>query len=486
MIVNLLAYGTILEYFDFISFPLVYKYIPFAGSTTVYVQFCLGYGSRLLGSLIAPYISMHDEIKLLIVSIFTITIATFLIGLLPNTPLSFYALIFLRIIQGLAFAIEFPTGASIATKAGKVSQVVNGATVGYIFASTSFAIISTFLTEAQLMSFGWRIPFLIGGYGGSRLLAARLKLYYGSTVHSTLLPWIISMISIIRLGVPKTWTFGLIVIFQIIPLLFIRSLNINLQLLISTSICIIGAFAAINLPQNIAGIAVVTQHPVPNLLTLFFSMLAVFFIPFCLRYMTSTLHGVNSSNFWLSILKLCRPEGLLSFALLRYALLHGMFQSYCVSSIPSLSSMHIISLIFSVFISRFYELGGQAKIINRIFMIIPVDLVMRYYFNYSPIRHLYNLCISLRPALGLQLILILNQAFISIAMINGLRLIRKVLDKYRYLMPICYNSISFLASMNLQNLALANHTPSLLRVMPELNISLIYDLSKWSLLLLYL
>ena len=99
-----------------------------------------------------------------------ISIATFTIGLLPNMWWSFYILIICRMIQGFAFAIEFPTGSAIAVTEDKPHVVVNGATTGYILAPILISLIPLDLDNL------WRVPFILGGLAGFGILLSRIGL----------------------------------------------------------------------------------------------------------------------------------------------------------------------------------------------------------------------------------------------------------------------------------------------------------------------
>jgi MFS family permease len=160
---NFTAVVTLLEYFDFISFSLLYKFIPFANHSIL--QIGVGYMGRFIGSIFIAYFSrQYGQKNILKVSIWSMTIATLLIGILPCTSYSLPLLYILRLIQGFSFASEFPTGAMLVKD--KSPMVISGATLGYIFASLLFFLLTTQLNTNQMNNFGWRIPFWIGGIIG--------------------------------------------------------------------------------------------------------------------------------------------------------------------------------------------------------------------------------------------------------------------------------------------------------------------------------
>jgi len=171
---DVLSAGTALEYFDLVSFFLVSNYIPFIQHSAT-LQFVLSQTGRLIGATLISMMSYKiDQHNILIYSILVMSLATLGMGILPDSANSFYLLAVLRALQGLAIAVEFPTGASVATERRRTFLVVNGATKGYILASLLCSILFHQLSSDCLRAFCWRIPFLIGGSFGLILLYLRL------------------------------------------------------------------------------------------------------------------------------------------------------------------------------------------------------------------------------------------------------------------------------------------------------------------------
>ncbi|MEB2620537.1 MFS transporter, partial [Kocuria rosea] len=98
-------------------------------------------------------------------------VATFTIGLLPTyATVGAWApalLVFCRLLQGFSAGGE-QVGASLLTmehapgkrKGFYTSWLINGASMGSILATSVFIPLSM-LSEEQLLSWGWRIPFLL-------------------------------------------------------------------------------------------------------------------------------------------------------------------------------------------------------------------------------------------------------------------------------------------------------------------------------------
>jgi MFS family permease len=150
--------------------------------------------------------------KMLLASIISISISTLIMALLPNSPYSLFALYPLRSIQGMAFAVEFPTASLVSDK--KVGLAISGATIGYIVAALLFKT-----------GINWRIPFFISGVFGLLLSWIRLKSI------SDLFPKLHKILNIT------------IVLASIISLVQIYGLNliryIPKSIFLSTTVCIV-------------------------------------------------------------------------------------------------------------------------------------------------------------------------------------------------------------------------------------------------------
>jgi MFS family permease len=168
---NLITLITALEYFDFISFSLFFSYIPFAHSHP-WLQFVVGFLGRFIGSIAVSLTGRKlGSQKILILSVWCMTICTFLIGILPNHSFCRYLLYVLRALQGLSFAIEFPIGSLLAAKKNEYGSTVQGSTLGCIFAASLFEILTGLFAGHAV----WRIPFLIGGVVGLYVAIQRTR-----------------------------------------------------------------------------------------------------------------------------------------------------------------------------------------------------------------------------------------------------------------------------------------------------------------------
>ena len=111
---------------------------------------------------------------MLIVTLMIMGVATFLIGLVPTyaqigvaAPL---LLLFLRVLQGIGLGGEWGGAVLMAYeyappgKRGFYASLPQiGLAIGLCMASGIVALLSSLLTDAQFLSWGWRIAFLISG-----------------------------------------------------------------------------------------------------------------------------------------------------------------------------------------------------------------------------------------------------------------------------------------------------------------------------------
>lgn len=123
---------------------------------------------------------------MLVVSLAMIGISTFLIGVLPTYQTIGVAapvlLVTLRLVQGFGVGGEWGGAALMAVEHGHAGQrgfygscVQMGVPVGLLLATAAFWGVSK-LPDEQLMSWGWRIPFLLGGilFGIGMFIRVRL------------------------------------------------------------------------------------------------------------------------------------------------------------------------------------------------------------------------------------------------------------------------------------------------------------------------
>ncbi|MCB9053620.1 MAG: MFS transporter [Lewinellaceae bacterium] len=175
--------GNILEWYDFAIYGffapvLVQLFFPAEDPTTSLIAsfgaFAAGFLMRPVGGALFGYIG--DRVgrkRALNLSVLLMAVPTFLIGLIPtHAQIGMGAaviLVFLRMLQGLSVGGEYTSSIVYLAESapeGKrglfTSTSMMGAIGGILLGSFLGSIITGMLTEAQLQSWGWRIPFLFG------------------------------------------------------------------------------------------------------------------------------------------------------------------------------------------------------------------------------------------------------------------------------------------------------------------------------------
>ena len=174
--------GSMLEYYDFfiygtaaaLIFPKVFfaNVDPSTGTLLALLSFGIGYIARPVGAVILGHFGDRVGRKtVLLVTLVLMGGATLAIGLLPDAKAIGNAapiiLTLLRLLQGLSAAGE-QSGANSLTlehsangnRAFFTSWTLSGTQAGAILATLVFIPVSS-LPEDQLLSWGWRIPFLL-------------------------------------------------------------------------------------------------------------------------------------------------------------------------------------------------------------------------------------------------------------------------------------------------------------------------------------
>ncbi|OOG56369.1 MFS transporter [Rhodanobacter sp. C03] len=187
-ILSLSALGGALEFYDFVVFvffaiPLSHLFFPpdtaaWLAQLQVYGIFAAGYLARPLGGIVmAHYGDKLGRKKMFTLSVFLMAVPTLGIGLLPVYAqigmLAPLFLLLLRVVQGIAVGGEVP-GAWVfvaehvpAQRIGfACASLTSGLTVGILIGSLVAATINHRMTPAEVLTWGWRLPFLVGGVFG--------------------------------------------------------------------------------------------------------------------------------------------------------------------------------------------------------------------------------------------------------------------------------------------------------------------------------
>lgn len=134
-----------------------------------------GYVTRPVGALLLGLLGdLFGRRFVLGLSLVLMGGATFLIGVLPTYaqagPAAPILLVVLRLVQGLAVSGEHAGASTLALETAGTrrrglyaSLALSGTQAGLIAATAAFLILSALFSERDLLAWGWRVPFLLGG-----------------------------------------------------------------------------------------------------------------------------------------------------------------------------------------------------------------------------------------------------------------------------------------------------------------------------------
>lgn len=173
--------GTTIEWYDFLIYgflaPLVFdqlffpKLSPLLGTIAVFGIFAVGFAARPLGGVV--YAHFGDRIgrkPIMVSTLILMGVSTTAIGLAPTYAQIGIAapiiLVCLRLLQGIALGGESATGPLLAMESaphGKrglfAAFVQSGAAAGTVLGALASFAVGKLPTE-ELLSWGWRVPFL--------------------------------------------------------------------------------------------------------------------------------------------------------------------------------------------------------------------------------------------------------------------------------------------------------------------------------------
>ncbi len=177
--------GASIEWYDFFLYGVVAGIVfnklyfpnsdPFISTLLAYTTFAVGFVTRPLGGVIFGHFG--DKIgrkTMLIITLMIMGVATFLIGLVPTYAQIGVAapilLLLLRVFQGIGLGGEWGGAVLMAyeyapkNRRGFYASLPQiGLAIGLTLASGVVALLSSLLTDAQFLAWGWRIAFLLSG-----------------------------------------------------------------------------------------------------------------------------------------------------------------------------------------------------------------------------------------------------------------------------------------------------------------------------------
>ena len=175
--------GTAIEFYDFYAygtaaanyFPKLFfpETDPTVAVLASLLTFAVAFLARPLGSLIFGHFGDRMGRKTtLVVSLLFMGLSTVVIGLLPGySTLGVWAVALLclcRFFQGIGLGGEWSGAALVATENAPADKRALygafpelGAPIGFFLSNGTFFVLEAFCTPEQMLSWGWRVPFLL-------------------------------------------------------------------------------------------------------------------------------------------------------------------------------------------------------------------------------------------------------------------------------------------------------------------------------------
>jgi MFS transporter, MHS family, shikimate and dehydroshikimate transport protein len=161
---------------------------PLVGSLAAFATFFVGYCARPLGGVLFGHFGDRVGRKVaLLTTILMMGIGTVLIGLMPSyAQIGVFAqigLILLRLVQGIGLGGEYGGGMVMTIehsppgRRGFFSSLVHvGVPAGFLIPIILLSVLSTTVSEAEFLAWGWRLPFVFSIVPVAIGLFIRLKI----------------------------------------------------------------------------------------------------------------------------------------------------------------------------------------------------------------------------------------------------------------------------------------------------------------------
>lgn len=275
--------GNVLEWYDFMlygAFAPVFAQLFFPKSALytqiilVFAILAVGYLMRPLGGLLIGYIGDQFSRRLaLIISILLMAIPTLLMALLPTyQQIGIYAaLLFalLRIIQGFSVGGELP-GAMVILNENSPAKLryfytsfaLLGVYIGMVLGAIAATLILHYFSRYQLLSWGWRVPYLASIFLALPAIYARVYLLNIAGIYKNKNPQhspIVDTFSTLKKKIIKIMGtqslsavgFGIILLFMPTYLAYLHLVNLHtaqkiILILLLISIILLPIFALIS------------------------------------------------------------------------------------------------------------------------------------------------------------------------------------------------------------------------------------------------
>lgn len=193
----LASLGAALEYYDFMVYGLLASYLArvffpqnngVVSLLQVFSVFALGYFMRPLGGVVFGHLGdRYGRRAVFLSSLMLMAVATLLIGILPTYQqagvFAAILLVCLRAMQGIAFGAELPGAITFLVEHVLVHErgfhssiLLASISAGALLATGLLSGLTHVLSDAQMLQWGWRIPFLIGGVLAIAMYGIRMRL----------------------------------------------------------------------------------------------------------------------------------------------------------------------------------------------------------------------------------------------------------------------------------------------------------------------
>jgi len=189
--------GNVVEWYDFALYGYMAGIIAVlffpeqsttAGLIATYGIFAAGFLMRPLGSAVFGWLG--DTIgrsRTMMISVIMMVVPTVCLGVLPtHETIGVWApvlLVIIRLVQGLSVGGEFSSSVTYLVETAEDgrrgyagSWANTGSMVGMLLGAGAAASLTGLLSAEQVTSWGWRIPFLLGGLIGGLAIFLRRKL----------------------------------------------------------------------------------------------------------------------------------------------------------------------------------------------------------------------------------------------------------------------------------------------------------------------
>ncbi|WP_308796240.1 MFS transporter [Agromyces silvae] len=187
--------GNALEWFDYAAYGLLATTLakvffpdelPAAALLSTLAVFGVAFIARPISAFVFGRIAdRHGRKPVLVLTVLLMSVATLAIAVLPGYDVIGVAapvlLLVIRLLQGVAVGAEWGSAAAFLTESvpeaarGRLTSVLGStAALGPLVASTLIASLAALSSDAFMLEWGWRVPFLVGGAIGLAGLALRI------------------------------------------------------------------------------------------------------------------------------------------------------------------------------------------------------------------------------------------------------------------------------------------------------------------------